>query len=90
MFRQKREKPSPEKPFVQIEGELIEAQLEVLASGLMQLTTLYTSFKEELMSKKQLKLLATATPEKPRPEKPLVQLTEDQLEAIAGGALSLN
>ena len=46
------------------------------------------------MSKQQLKLLATTTPEKKRPEKPFVQaegkLTEKQLEAIAGGALTVN
>ncbi|MDJ0589140.1 MAG: hypothetical protein QNJ72_03975 [Pleurocapsa sp. MO_226.B13] len=33
------------------------------------------------------KFTATATPEKTCPEKPLVQLTEAQLEAIAGGAI---
>ena len=32
---------------------------------------------------KREQLTAGATPEKPRPEKPLVELTEDQLEAIA-------
>ena len=31
------------------------------------------------------KFTATATPEKTCPEKPLVQLTEAQLKAIAGG-----
>ena len=36
------------------------------------------------MSKQKLKLLAT--PDKTRPEKPLVQLTEAQLEACSGGA----
>ena len=40
------------------------------------------------MFKQQPKLLAT--PDKTPPEKPLVQLTEAQLEAIAGGALSAN
>ena len=43
---------------------------------------------------KREKLTTTATPEKPSPEKPFVQvereLTEAQLEAIAGGALSAN
>ena len=46
------------------------------------------------MSKQKLKLLATTTPEKPRPQQPLVQLegklTEEQLEEIAGGALTFN
>ena len=46
------------------------------------------------MFKQQLKLLATATPEKPRTEKPLVQvegeLTKAQLEAIAAGGLPYN
>ena len=46
------------------------------------------------MFRQQLKLLATVTPEKPRQDKPFVQiegeLTEAQLEVIAGGALSLN
>ncbi len=37
------------------------------------------------MSKQKLKLLATATLDKTPPEKPLVELTEAQLEAIAGG-----
>ena len=37
-------------PFVQTEGELIEAQLEAIADGLMKLTIFYTSFKEELIS----------------------------------------
>ncbi len=38
------------------------------------------------MSKpKREKLTATVTPEKTRPEKPLVELSKDQLEAIAGG-----
>ena len=36
------------------------------------------------MFKQQLKLLATVTPEKTRQQKPLVELTEDQLKAIAG------
>ncbi len=62
MFKQKRdkftvtaipEKLSPEKPFVQVEAELTEPQLEALADGLMKLITLYTSFKEELMSIQQ-------------------------------------
>ena len=88
MFRQKREKPSPEKPFVQIEGEFTEAQLEAVADGLMKLTTFYTSFKEGLMSQQKLKLLAT--PDKTPPEKPLVELTEAQLEAIAAGGIRLN
>ncbi len=38
------------------------------------------------MSKPKLKLLAT--PDKTRPEKPLVELTEEQLEAIAGGGFN--
>ena len=46
------------------------------------------------MFKQKLKLLANVTPEKPRQQKPFVQvegkLTEAQLEAIAGGALSAN
>ena len=55
------------------------------------------------MSKQQLKLLATVTPEKPRQEKSLVQvegkLTEEELKAIskisaegqcAAGALTFN
>ncbi len=38
------------------------------------------------MSKqKRSKFTTTATPEKTCPEKPLVELTEAQLEAIAGG-----
>ncbi len=37
------------------------------------------------MSQQKLKLLATTTPEKPRPQPPFVQLTQEQLEAIAGG-----
>ena len=37
------------------------------------------------MSKQKLKLLATATPDKTRHDKPLVELTEEQLETIAGG-----
>ena len=36
------------------------------------------------MSKQKLKILAT--PDKTRSDKPLVQLTEAQLEAIAGGS----
>ena len=36
------------------------------------------------MAKQKLKILAT--PDKTRPEKPLVQLTEAQLEACSGGA----
>ncbi len=42
-----------------------------------------SGLKEELMSKPKLKLLAT--PDKTPPEKPLVELSKDQLEAIAGG-----
>ena len=49
-----------------------------------------TYLKEVLMSKQQLKLLATTLAEKPRQQKPVIQaegkLTEAQLEAIAGGA----
>ena len=59
MSKQRREKctasvtpknPRQEKPFVQAQRELTQAQLEAIADGLMKLTTLYTSFKEELMS----------------------------------------
>ncbi len=46
------------------------------------------------MSRQKRKLLATVTPEKPRPEKPFVQiegeLTQTQLEVIAGGQLHSN
>ena len=47
------------------------------------------------MSKpKRSKLTANVTPDKPRQEKPLVQLegklTEAQLEAIAAGGIDLN
>ncbi len=46
------------------------------------------------MSRQQLKLLARTTPEKSRHDKPLVhierKLTQEQLEAIAGGKLSGN
>ena len=46
------------------------------------------------MFKQKLKLLANVTPEKPRQEKPFVQvegkLTEGQLEAIAAGGLPIN
>ena len=61
----------------------------------MKLTALYTSLKEELMSKKQReKLTARTTPEKPRPQQPFVQiegkLTQEQLEAIAGGGIILS
>ena len=97
MSKQKREKltvsVTPEKPrqdqlFFQVEGKLTEEQLEAIADGLIKLTTLYTSFKEELMFKQQRdKCTADATPEKLRQEKPFVQvegeLTEAQLEVIA-------
>ncbi|MDJ0589130.1 MAG: hypothetical protein QNJ72_03925 [Pleurocapsa sp. MO_226.B13] len=42
------------------------------------------------MFKQKLKLLARTTPEKIRSQQPLVQLTQAQLEAIAGGKLSQN
>ncbi len=46
------------------------------------------------MFKPKLKLLTTATPEKPSQEKPFVQvegeLTEAQLEAIAAAGLPFN
>ena len=48
-FTAKPDKTRPEKPLV----ELTEAQLESIADGLMKLTILYTSFKEELMSKQK-------------------------------------
>ena len=95
MFKPKRKKLTvsatpettrPEKPFVQVEGKLTEAQLEAIADGLMKLTTLYISLKEELIFKQEReKLTTTATPEKTRSEKPLVKLSEAQLEAIAAG-----
>ncbi len=40
------------------------------------------------MSKPKLKLLATS--DKTPPEQPLVELTEDQLEAIAAGGININ
>ncbi len=40
------------------------------------------------MSQPKLKLLAT--PDKTRQKKPLVELTEAQLEAIAAGGVTLN
>lgn len=53
-------------PFVQTESELIEAQLEAIADGLMKLTTFYTSFIEEefLSTEKLEKSIAVSTPEK--------------------------
>ena len=46
------------------------------------------------MSKQQLKLPASTTPEKPHQQKPFVQvegeLTEEQLEAIAAGGQTYN
>ena len=82
------EKLHQDKPFVQAEGELTQAQLEAIADGLMKLTILHTSFKEKLMAKqKQDKFTAGATPEKPRPQQLFIQvegeLTEEQLEAIS-------
>ncbi|MDJ0577741.1 MAG: hypothetical protein QNJ65_21600 [Xenococcaceae cyanobacterium MO_234.B1] len=44
-----KEKIRHDNPFVQAEGELMEAQLEALADGLMKLITLYTGFQEKLM-----------------------------------------
>ena len=45
-----------------------------------------------MSQQKPEKLTATTTPEKPRPQQPLVQvegeLTEAQLEAISGGLIS--
>ena len=67
------EKTRQDKHFVQVEGKLIEAQLEAIADGLMKLTILYTSFKEELMSKqKPEKFAATSTLEKPCQDKHFV------------------
>ncbi|MGK7873173.1 MAG: hypothetical protein AB4426_07625 [Xenococcaceae cyanobacterium] len=47
-----------------------------------------------MAKQKPEKFTATATPEKPRQQKPFVQaegeLTEAQLEAIAGGGLGFN
>ncbi len=39
------------------------------------------------MSKQKRKFPATATPDKTRQDKPLVELTEEQLEAIVGGRM---
>ena len=52
--------------FVQTESELIEAQLEAIADGLMKLTTFYTSFiEEEFISTEKLeKSIAISTPKK--------------------------
>ncbi len=38
-----------------------------------------------MSEQKPEKLTANTTPEKPRPQQPFVQLTEEQLEGIAGG-----
>ena len=61
-----KEKTRHDSPFVQTESELIEAQLEAIAEGLMKLTTFYSSFlEEELMSTEKLaKSIAISTPEK--------------------------
>lgn len=39
---------------------------------------------------KREKFTVTTKPEKIRPDKPLVQLTEEQLEAIAAGIIQMN
>ena len=59
-------KTRDDNPFVHTESELIEAQLEAIADGLMKLTTFYTSFiEEELISTEKLeKSIAISTPEK--------------------------
>ena len=104
MFKPKRKKltvsATPEttrleKPFVQVEGKLTEGQLEAIADGLMKLTTLYISLKEELIFKQEReKLTNTATPAKNRPGKTFFQIEEEltkaQLEAIAAGGITLN
>ena len=60
MFKPKSEKctasVTPEgshhnQPFVQTNSELIEARLEEIATGMIKLTNLYTSFQIELRKK---------------------------------------
>ncbi len=43
-----------------------------------------------MSQQKPEKLTANTTPEKPRSQQPLVQLTPEQLEAIAGGIITFN
>ncbi len=85
------EKPQPQQSFVQLEGKLTEEQLEAIAGGQgcppdecgsnhNETMVSNSILKQVIMSKPKLKLLGT--PEKPRPQQPLVQLTEEQLEAI--------
>ena len=90
-------KTRSDKPLVQ----LTEDQLEAIAGGARgddscpvwscggnhnETMVNNSILKEELMFKPKLKLLAT--PDKTHPDQPLVQLTEDQLKAIAAGGVS--
>ena len=43
-----------------------------------------------MFTQKREKFTVATTPEKPHPQEPLVQLTPEQLEAIAGGGVKLN
>ena len=78
--------------FIEVEGELTEAQLEAIAGGQINVKT---SLEKEIISKqKREKFTATTTPEKLSQQKPFVQiegeLTEAQLQAIAAGGVTVN
>ena len=84
------EKNRQHKPLVHIEGKLTQEQLEAIAGGAGGGSGWGGNHNENVVSIKEI-VMSPPKPEKPRLQQPLVQLegklTEEQLEAIAGGGI---
>ena len=90
------DKTHPEKPFVQLEGKLTEAQLEAIAGGVdgrNRCKSVTCNHNHSVVSIKEV-IMSPPPPEKTRQQKPFVQvegeLTEARLEAIAAGGFTVN
>ena len=80
------EKPRSQQPKVR----LTEEQLEAIAGGLCSDDDGdTTNHNQSLVSLKE-GMMSPPPPEKPRPQPPKVQLTQEQLEAIAAGIIAMN
>ncbi|MDJ0589129.1 MAG: hypothetical protein QNJ72_03920 [Pleurocapsa sp. MO_226.B13] len=84
------EKSRQHKPLVHIEGKLTPEQLEAIAGGAGTGSGGWGgNHNETMVSIKEI--VMSPPPEKPRPQPPKVRLegklTEEQLEAIAGGVI---
>ena len=74
---------------VHIEGKLTQEQYDAIAGGGGDDRGDTGNHNQSLVSLKE-GMMSPPLPEKPRPQPPFVQLTQEQYDAIAGGIIYYN